>query len=152
MMGTAARNTDPHQKYWRSTPPHQWADRGAYGEARRPDRHREGALPVIEKHVPDQGERRRREGGAGHAEKSPRRDQRLSRLSVGSKHRGHAERCSTEEEQPSAAEAIPQRAHGDQRPSQEKAVDVEDPKLLDAARLQVRRDRGNSEVEKLEIH
>src|SRR5262249_19290193 len=55
-------------------------------------------------------------------------------------------------EQAAPADAVAERAHGDQHPGDHEAVDVDDPQELCRTRLQVARYRGDRKVEHREVH
>ena len=60
-------------------------------------------------------------------------DQHLGAGGEGGEHRGDAERGGADQQQPAAADAVAEGAHGDQRAGDQEAVDVDDPQQLRAA-------------------
>ena len=115
ITGTPSRNTEPHQKYSRSSPPTSGP-----------------IAPPAEKlviHTPMANVRccgsrnmlriRDRVDGAkrrpGNTEQRAGGDQHLGAGRERGEHRGDAERGRADQEQPAAADAVAQRAHGDQR-------------------------------------
>ena len=63
-----------------------------------------------------------------------------------------AEGGGADQQQPAAADPVAERAHRDQQPGDQEAVDVDDPQQLRAARLEVRAQRGHREVQHREVH
>ena len=60
-------------------------------------------------------------------------DQHLGAGRERGEHRGRAERRSADQQQLAAADAVAERAHGDQGAGDQEAVDVDDPQQLGAA-------------------
>ena len=128
------------------------ADHGASRVAGDPDRDGDPALLRVEEHVANQGEGGRRQGRPGEAEHRASRDQHLRALRERGEHRRDAERGGADQQQPAAADPVAQRPHGDQRPGDQKAVDVDDPQQLRAAGLEVRAERRHREVQHGQVH
>ena len=99
-----------------------------------------------------QRHRRGHQRRAADAEDRAGGDQRLGAVRVGRDQGGGAEGGGAEQQEPAAADAVAQRAHRHQQAGQDEAVDVEDPQLLGAARLQVGADRRDREVEDGHVH
>jgi hypothetical protein len=69
-----------------------------------------------------------------------------------SQDRHQAEGAGPDEQQPAAADAVAQGAHGDERSGDEEPVDVDDPQQLGAGRLQVGADGGKGQVQHGQVH
>jgi hypothetical protein len=79
-------------------------------------------------------------------------DQHLGAAREGGKHRADAERGRADEQQPAPADPVAERAHRDQRASDQEAVDVDDPQELGAGRAQVGAERGQRQVQHGQVH
>ena len=133
-------------------PAQQRAQRGTDGEARRPHADRERPLLGVEKHVPDERERRRGERRRGHSEQRARHDQHLDARREGREHRADPEGGGADEEQAATADTVAERAHRDQEAGQQEAVDVRDPEQLRARGLEIGGQRGHRQIEDGQVH
>ena len=106
----------------------------------------------IVEHVPDQRKGRGRDRRAGDAKQSTRRDQHFGAPRIRRDNRRHSEGAGPQQQQSTAADAVAQRTHRDQRTGDKKSVDVEDPQELRARRFQIRAQVGHSKVQHREVH
>lgn len=74
-------------------------------------------------------------------------DEHRGAARIGGKDRCATERGGADQQQPAAADAIADRAHGNEQPGQHEAVDVKDPQLLHARRLKIPCNERKSEEE-----
>ena len=94
--------------------------------------------------------------GASVAAERPSSARATISISADGRERGQdrckAERNGADQKQLAPADAVAERAHGDQRAGNHEAVDVDDPEQLRRRRLQVRRDVRHGEVEHGQVH
>ncbi len=114
------------------------ADDRADGKATDPDSDRGGPLPRVAEQVHDQGQCGRCQRGAGDAEERACRNERRGARGVRGEDRRGAERRRTAQQEPPAADAVSQRAGGDEQAGDQEAVDIHDPQLLSAGGTEVR--------------
>jgi len=88
----------------------------------------------------------------GDPEQRAGRDELVRRRREGRKDRGDAERGGPDQQQLAPADPVAERAHGDQRSGDEKAVDVDDPEQLRRGRLQVGGEMRHREVQHRQVH
>ncbi len=119
----------------------------AGGRGGAPDADGETAFARIVEEVADQRERGRHQGGAGYAQQRPRDDQHLGGGGIGVEHGYRAERRGTDQQDPLAADAVAEAAHGDEQTGDDERVDVADPQELCTGGLQVLADVGGRETE-----
>lgn len=152
------RKTDQHQRNVDEedrTPPEvlqqeaaqQRPDRRAHRGHGAPDADRERPLAPVRKDLAQDRQGRGHDHRAAHAEQRPRRDQHLGVVRQGRHTGGHAEQRVPEEQDPSAADAVAQRAEQDQQRGADERVDVDDPEQLDPAGPQVLGDGGDRHVQ-----
>ncbi len=122
------------------------ADSGAADEAHQPHPDGQRPLPGVFEHVADQRQGGGRQGCPGDPQQRAGSDQHLRADRIGGQHRGRAEPGRAEQQQPAAADAVPQGAHRDQEPGDHEPVDVGDPQLLvlPAPRAALRRGSASS--------
>ncbi len=123
------------------------ADRRTGGGGGAPDADGEAAFARVVEEVPDQGEGGGHQGGARDAEQRPGEDHQLGRVRVGVEHGYRAERRGAHEQDPLAADAVAEAAHGDEQTGDDEGVDVADPEQLGAGRGEVLTDVGGRETE-----
>ncbi len=131
---------------------HQRADRAADREAGDPYADRELPLVFVMEHVANQRHRRGRQGGPGHAEQGAHRDQHFRAARECRDDRSGGERGGADQQQAPPADAIAQRAHGDQEAGHQEAVDVDDPQQLRGRRIEIGADRRQRQVEHGQVH
>ena len=91
-------------------------------------------------------------GRPGDAQQRPAGDQLLRAGRQGRQHRHHPEGGGAGQQQPAAADPVPQGAHGDQEPGDHEPVDVGDPQQLRAGWLQLRAERRHRQVQHRQVH
>src|SRR3954466_13623522 len=97
----------PPEEMLQQEPAERGTDHRASRVARDPDSHRDRALPRIEEHVADEGQRGRRQRRARQTEHRARGDQHGCAGGEGGERRGGGECARAEEEQAPAADAVP---------------------------------------------
>jgi hypothetical protein len=83
-------------------------------------------------HVAQQRECRRRDGRAGKPQQGTGGDQHLGTIGKSGEQRRQSEQCCADQHDLAAADAIAESAHGEQRASDQEAVNVNDPEQLRA--------------------
>ncbi len=128
------------------------SDRAADRVAGDPDGDGDRALSLVVKHVANQGQGRGRQRRAGDAEQRAGRDQHAGAVGERGDDRGGPERGRPDHQQLAAADPVSQRAHRDQRPGDQEAVDVDDPQELGGAGLQVGAQSRHGQVQHRQVH
>ena len=152
MTGTPIRKADPHQNRWSSTPPTR-------GPIAAPAEKLAIQTPIA--NVRSRVWRnmlliRDRVAGASVAPATPSsragHDQHLGAGGERGDHGDRAEGSGADQQQPAAADPVPERPERDQEPGEEEPVDVGDPQQLGAARLEIAGERRDRQVEHREVH
>jgi hypothetical protein len=133
-------------------PTRQRADRAAGREAGDPDADGGGALPGVGEHAEDQRQRGRRQGRPGDPQQRAGGDQHPGAGRQGGEHGDDPEGGGAAKQQPAAADAVAEGAHGDQEPRDHEPVDVGDPQQLGAAGPQVGADGRDGQVQHGQVH
>jgi hypothetical protein len=89
-------------------------DETAQREAGRPHAEGDGALPTVDEHSTDQGQRRGHQRGGGQSHRQPRRDECRRRTGEGRSHRRDREEGDADEQQPPASNAVTDGTHREQ--------------------------------------
>jgi hypothetical protein len=126
-------------------------DGHAAHEARVPDADRRHHRLLVGEDRPDQAHRRRHEGGARDADQRPPDDQLTGARGVRGAHARSAETHRTDEQEPLAPDAVPDRAHRHEEAGEDEGVDVEHPQLLGRRGAEVGGQLGQGEVEDADV-
>ncbi len=125
----------------------QGPDRRAHRGDRAPDAYRERPLTPVGKDLAEDRQRRGHDHRAADAEQRPRHDQHLGGVGEGGHRAGDAEEGVAEEQDPSAADSVAERAEEDQQRGADQGVDVDDPEQLYRAGPEVLGDGGHRHVQ-----
>ncbi len=125
----------------------QRSDRRAHRRHGTPDADGQRPLPPVGEDLPQDRQRRRHDHGAADAEQRAGRDQHLGVVGQGRERGGDAEERVAEQQDPSAAHPVAQRAEEDQQRGADERVDVDDPEQFDGAGPEVLGDGGDRHVQ-----
>jgi hypothetical protein len=128
------------------------ADRAADREGADPHGDGQRPLPGVLEHVKQQRQRRWRQGRPGDPQQRPGHDQHLGAGGERRQQRDDPEGRGADHQQPAAADAVAEGAHGEQRPGDHEPVDVDDPQQLGAAGLQVGADGRDGQLQHRQVH